>query len=48
MSRYGWAIDGYGKCHLYEKGDNKVLFSGLLGVSGIELVWIYEEFGSDA
>ena len=45
VSRYGWAVDGYGKCHLYKKGDVRVLFSGLEGVSGFELVWIYEDFG---
>jgi hypothetical protein len=44
MSRFTWGVDGFGRCHLCEKGDNKILFSGLLGVSGMELVWVYEDF----
>jgi len=45
MSRFSWGVDGFGRYHLCKCADNKILFSGLPGVSGMELVWAYEEFG---
>ena len=45
MSRLTWGVDGFGRCHLCESVHNKILFSGLLGVSGMELVWVYEDLG---
>ena len=45
MSRLGWGIDGFGRCFLNMGSDSEILLCGMLGTSGAELVWIYEEFG---
>tara|TARA_R110000868_G_scaffold172991_1_gene409003 strand:- start:166 stop:306 length:141 start_codon:yes stop_codon:yes gene_type:complete len=45
MSGFTWGVDGFGKCYLCRRYGNKVLFSGLAGASGMELICIYEEFG---
>lgn len=39
-----WAQDGYDRRFLCKKGENNVLFCGLAGISGMELVWLYEDF----
>tara|TARA_R110002126_G_scaffold80580_1_gene199489 strand:- start:1956 stop:2096 length:141 start_codon:yes stop_codon:yes gene_type:complete len=46
MSGFSWGVDGFGKCYLSHRGSNKILLSGLAGVSGTELIWLYEDFGA--
>jgi len=46
MSLFSWGVDGFGRCHVCERDGNQILFSGLPGVSGMELVWLYEDLGS--
>jgi hypothetical protein len=46
MSRFSWGVDGFGRCALCLRSDYQtIIFSGLLGVSGPELIYLYEEFG---
>ena len=45
MSGFSWGVDGFGKCYLSRRDCNKVIFSGLAGVSGMELIRLYEDFG---
>jgi hypothetical protein len=46
-SIYSWGLDGYGRCHLCGKNENVILFCGLPGVSGVELVLLYEDSHSE-
>ena len=43
IDRLTWGVDGYGRCSLCYSTENEVLFCGLDGVGGVELICIYEE-----
>lgn len=47
MSTITWGVDGFGRCHICRDGEWVILFSGLPGISGKVLVWVYEEFGPE-
>jgi len=42
-----WGVDGLGQCVLCHKNGNTALFSGLIGTSGAELVYLYSKYRFD-
>lgn len=44
--RLSWGVDGEGNSALHWEGSNVIIFHGINGTTGKELIYIYEEFAA--